>query len=157
MTFLSIFSLVLNLYICVLYEMCVCWKVFNSGPLRQTPLNALIVINDSMNMVGLIGTSLIAFALITGCAFPDLFGDFCQFLMYSAMAGLFGSYLGGVSIALLRLLYIKHQGVLDAFGKSTITFVLVVSQAAYIFGACHLRQALLLNEKCATQNDLWQP
>ena len=52
-TFILIFSLVVNLHVCLVYKMCVFWVAFKGGPLLKNPVNALIVIDESFKMLAL--------------------------------------------------------------------------------------------------------
>lgn len=136
-TFFLIFSLVLNLYFCLIYKTCVFWTAFTFGPLHKNPVNALIVIDETIKMIALFGQSLIVYASITGYTLPQLYGDFCQFLMFSSASGQSLSFVGGTCIAFFRLLYIKHQEFFRIFGELKTALMLMALQLAYMFGICY--------------------
>lgn len=138
-TFLLIFSLVLNLYFSLIYKICVFWMVFTFGPLHNNPVNFLIVIDESIKMICLFGQSLLVYAHLSGYTIHGMYGHFCQFLLYNSVAGVSLSFIGGTCIAFLRLLYIKHQGVLNHFGTLGMALILITLQLAYIFGICYGR------------------
>ena len=77
-TFILIFSLVVNLHVCLVYKMCVFWVVFKGGPLLKNPVNALIVIDESFKMLVLFGESFLVYASLTGQTFRQMFGDWCR-------------------------------------------------------------------------------
>ena len=67
--FFVIFSLVLNLYVCLMYKMCLFWIVFHSGSLTRNPVNAMTVIDETFRMIPLFCQSAMVYIITSGQTF----------------------------------------------------------------------------------------
>ena len=76
-----------------------------------------------------------------------MFGSSCWILFLSSHVGMATSYIGGAAIALVRLIHIKHQWILDKLGKFWTVMCLEALWVACISGVIFVRyQKLQIQE-----------
>ena len=145
------FSLVLNIWICLMFRT----ALFSVSWMNLSPVNVMIMVDESIKMITLFGQSFLVYHTIEGgeTKLSDtVFGSSCWILFLASHTGIATSYLGGAAIALVRLIHIKHQWILKKLGKFWTVMCLEALQVVCISGIIYGRYQKLQSKEVKLQD-----
>ena len=101
-----VISLVLNIWICLMFRT----ALFSISLMNFSPVNMMIILDESVKMIMLFGQSFLVYHLIEGRGTKmseTVFGPRCWILFLASHVGIATSYVGGAAIAMIRLIHIN--------------------------------------------------
>ena len=144
-------SLVLNIWICLMFKT----ALFSVSLMNLSPVNLMIILDESIKMIMLFGQSFLAYHNIEGGGTKlseTILGSNCWILFLASHVGIATSYLGGAAIAMVRLIHIKHQWILRKLGTFWTVMCLEALQVACISGIIYGRYHKLQRKEVLLQD-----
>ena len=145
------FSLVLNIWICLMFRT----ALFSVSWMNLSPVNVMIMVDESIKMITLFGQSFLVYHSIEGGGTKlseTVLGSSCWIVFLATHIGIITSYLGGAAIAMVRLIHIKYQWILRKFGKFWTVMCLEALQVACISGITYGRYHKLQRKEALLQD-----
>ena len=146
-----VICLVVNIWICLLFKT----ALFSVSMMNLSLVNQMIMLDESVKMIMLFGQSFLVYHYIAGGGgklSETIFGTWCGILLFSSHMGIVTSYFGGAAIATVRLIHIKHQWILEKFGKLWTVMGLQALQVACISMVIYKKYHKLQNREVSLQD-----
>ena len=143
--------LVINIWGCLLLRR----ALFSVSLANWSPVNLMIMLDESIKMIMLFGQSFLVYHYIEGGGrklSETIFGSSCGILIFASHVGIITSYFGGAAIAFVRLIHIKHQLILKKLGKFQTVMCVEVLQVACVSGMTYAKYHKIRSKEVSLQD-----
>ena len=143
--------LVINIWGCLLFRR----ALFSVSLANWSPVNLMIMLDESIKMIMLFGQSFLVYHYIQGGGrklSETIFGTKCGIVIFTSHIGIITSYFGGAAIAIVRWIHIKHQWILEKLGKFSTVICLEMIQVACISGMMYGKYHKLQSKELSLQD-----
>ena len=148
------FFLALNGLINITFKSVIFRLIFKKGDIRRVPgINVVILIDEIQHMLGFF-TQLVPFIFILlGFGIEENFGtSWCDAIAFLYSLFISSTFVGGLPVAIVRLLFIKYQGFVQFYGEYRVVAVTELMSLITSWGLAVLH---FLNKRETERRGFW--